>query len=65
MTKKIKACPACHGTGLRQMVPSAGPCRVCSGTGVPVYDENFGDALAFLEEENHDYVDLDVDDEDE
>lgn len=62
---KIKACPGCHGTGLRQNVTKQEPCRVCSGTGVPVWDEKFNDALDFLEVNNHDYVDLDSDEDDD
>lgn len=65
MSNKIKACPACHGTGLRQFSKANLPCAVCEGLGVPIYDEKFGDALSFLEEENHDYIDLDSEDEED
>lgn len=63
MSNTIKKCPSCKGLGLvniHKMDARGGSiCPICKGLGVPIYDENFDNALPFLGEENDEFIDLD------
>lgn len=61
MGNTIKKCKTCKGLGLihvNKMDAHGGyTCPVCKGFGVPLYDEEFDNALSFLERENKDLDD--------
>ena len=64
MSNTIKKCKNCKGTG---QAPSRKlddrntlkECQDCQGTGVPLFDEEFDNALSFLQKENDDLDDED------
>lgn len=53
MSNTIKKCTTCKGTGLVNKVN----CPVCKGLGVPIYDEDYDNALSFMEEKEEDFID--------
>lgn len=53
MSNTIKKCTTCKGTGLVNKVN----CPVCKGLGVPIYDEEYDNALSFMEEKEEDFID--------
>lgn len=56
MSNIIKKCKTCKGSGLinqfKMDARGGSTCPDCEGCGVPLYDEDYDNALSFLEEDN-------------
>lgn len=62
MNNTIKKCKNCKGTGQApsRKMDDRGKikdCQDCEGTGVPLYDEEYDNALPFMGETEEDFID--------